>query len=484
MLKRFAIVFGAVFLVKCIFYILDPSIQLYGGDSFSYLATKRNVWIPPDRSFVYGLLILRSIVRWSHSLGSLVAIQTCTGIAVCLLLYYCSYHVFRFSFSISFALACLFAADPIQLLYERQIMAETWGSLFLAAALTLSLSYIKKPLIWKLLPIPLLGLISTAFRLNSYGPAWFLSFSLPVIFLLKNFVSGHLKPATTETPVLEHYRLAVHLVLGASCFLIMLNQYTHYYGRLIHRRHAVTYSQGLFMLSGLWNVVIPEDAPDPRLSKIIATKTVYFPGANPVLERNSQFYGPDGIISRWQKIPLTGPDNLHDDIAKRTVLNAILRAPFQVLHETLSNCWECLFNMKSRVLEIFDKETPITEQQCQLAREDYGLALTQNWKANSTLTKTLLSKCSAWFYVLLLSPVWGLAFAVLVWRTDYFIPFLVIIVVGILDLLPSCMFVVTNARLLHPLDFGVFLMLGAMVNYVIQRTFQRKLPGAAILKAS
>jgi hypothetical protein len=480
MLKRFAAVSAAVILIKYIFYILDPYPQFYGGDSFSYLGTNWNVWIPQDRSFVYGLFVLRNLAHLGHSLTYLIVIQTGAGIIACLLLYYCAFRLFHLPYSISFALACLFAADPIQLLYERQIMAETLGGLFLAAALTVGLSYLKKPRAWKLLLIPFLGVLSTAFRLNSYAPAWFLSLSLPVLLLLKSLFTRHSRSDATENipqlAVRDRYRLAVHLVIGAACFLTVLNQYTHYYGRLVHRRHEVTYSQGFFMLSGLYDIVVPKDAPDSRLAEIIATKIRFYPGGNPVLERNMQRYGNGGLISRWEKVPIDGPETLHDEIAKQTALNAILRAPLQVLREALSNCWLCLSDMKARVLDIFDTAMPITEEQSRWIKQSYGLAVTKDWKEKSTLTKTLLMKCRGWFYVLLLSPIWGLAVAALFRKTDHFIPLLVIAMVGILDFLPSCIFVVTNARLLHPLDFGVFLMLGPIVSHVVQHFAQSSYP--------
>jgi hypothetical protein len=466
MLKRLVAVAAAISSIKLLFYFLDSLPQFYGGDSFAYLNTSRRIGFPLDRSFVYGILI-RVIEKGSHSLAPLILFQTAAGLFVCLFLYYCAYRVLNLPFIVSFTLACLFAADPIQLLYERHVMAETLGGLFLAGALTVSLSYIKKPCAWKLLLIPFLGVLSTAFRLNSYAPAWFLGVSLPVLVFLKElFRRRSTSDAIKVVPKQLGYsplRIASHLIISVACFLIILSQYAHLYGRLEHRRHAITYTQGFFMLSGLWSIVIPEDAPDPRLAKIIATKVSFSPTLNPVLERNAQRYGEGGLISRWEKAPIEGPGTLHDDIAQETAFNAIRRAPFQVLQEARSTCWEILSHTKARVLEIYDAPTPITEQQCQWLKKYFGQEVTEDWKEKSTLTKNLLMKCRGWFCVLLLSPIWGLAAAAFFWRSDYFIPLLLIIAVGILDFLPSCIFVVPNARLLHPLDFGVFLMLGMIV---------------------
>jgi hypothetical protein len=271
----------------------------------------------------------------------------------------------------------------------------------------------------------------------------------------------------------DRYRLAAHLALSIACFLTILNQYTHYYGRLIHRKHAVTYAQGFFMLSGLWSIVIPEDALDPRLAKIIATKVSFFPRANPILERNSQCYGIDGLVFRWEHTPIEGPASLHDDIAKRTALNAIKRAPFQVLQETLSNYREYFMDMKARVHEIYDAQLPITDQQRRYLKEHFGLEATTDWKDRPTATKMLLMTCRWWFFVLLLSPLWGLAAAAVLWKSGHIVHLILMNAAGVLAFLPSCVFVVTNVRLLHPLEFGVFLMLGMIVSHAAKCTLRR-----------
>jgi hypothetical protein len=467
MFKRLSAVAAAILLIKCIFYFLDSLPQFYGGDSISYLNTAPEVWIPPDRSFVYGLFI-RHIENWSHSLTPLIVLQVVAGFIVCLLLYYCANQVLNMSHSLSFALACLLAADPAQLLYERQIMAEALGGLFFAAALTLSLSYLKTPRAWKCLLIPPFGLLATAFRLNFYAFAWLLCIGLPLLAwggeFLRRRSRSDASAAVPPQSAWARYRLLAHLVLSVACFLVILNQYTHYYGRLAHREHAVTYTQGFFMLSGLWSVVIPEDAPDPRLAKIIATKVTFWPGNNPVLERNSQRYGQNGLVSRWENTPIEGPASLHDDIAKRTALNAIKRAPFRVLQETLSNYREYFVDIKLRVLEIFDAQMPITEVQCRFLKEHFGLNVTADWKDRPAVTKVLLMKCRWWLFVLVLSPLWGLSAAIILRKSSHFLPLLLISAAGVLVFLPGCVFVVTNARFLHPLDFGVFLMLGMIVS--------------------
>ena len=54
---RLLYVFLAILIVKGVFLILDPTPAYFLGDSESYLATSVIHWIPPDRSFLYGLLI-------------------------------------------------------------------------------------------------------------------------------------------------------------------------------------------------------------------------------------------------------------------------------------------------------------------------------------------------------------------------------------------------------------------------------------------
>src|SRR5215475_5854272 len=70
--------------LKLIMFIYDSNPEVFLGDSGSYLLSALMKLIPPDRSFLYGFVV-RFIGQNSHSLSSLIAIQTVAGIGTSLL---------------------------------------------------------------------------------------------------------------------------------------------------------------------------------------------------------------------------------------------------------------------------------------------------------------------------------------------------------------------------------------------------------------
>lgn len=474
MLKRTGIALFAVSAIKGLFFFLDPLPQFYGGDSFSYLTTEVGVWIPRDRSFIYGLLI-RNLEHYTiHSITPLIVLQVLCGIAGCMLLFYCAYKLFRLPYGVSLAITCLFALDPMQLLYERQIMAEAIGGFLFILAVTLSLSYLEKPRVWKCLVIPVVGIAAVAFRFNMYPLAWLLSFGLPLIVLLSRYFARKNHPKPEELPASrfwkhDHYRLAVHLVLGVACFLVVLNQYSHYYGRLAHRKAAVRYGQGYWMLSGLWSVAIPEDAPDARLAEILGHKHTFYPGANPVLERNSQLYASDGIIQRWERTAVELSESDRDDTARRTAMNTVRRAPFQVFQSAIFSYFEYFHQMKKLVLQIFEVYQPLSEQDCRYFNERFRSNITPDWKSRLTLSKWWFLKLRWWYFALLISPFLGVLASFILRESSRSLAMLFLMAVGVLAFLPGCMFIMTHLRLLHPLSFGTFLAIGVITTWIAQK---------------
>jgi hypothetical protein len=59
-----------VFAIKLLLLWLDPTPQLYMGDSASYIWTALTEWIPADPSYFYGYLV-RWLAVWPHSFAPL-----------------------------------------------------------------------------------------------------------------------------------------------------------------------------------------------------------------------------------------------------------------------------------------------------------------------------------------------------------------------------------------------------------------------------
>lgn len=126
--------------IKLAWLLGDPTLRLFMGDSASYLHSGLTGWMPPDRSFTYGILVRISAVVFTSPLA-LVLLQTLFGIATSVLLTGLLHRGLGVRFGLAAMAGLLLALDPGQLLYERMIMAESAGTLALAAHVVLLAIY-------------------------------------------------------------------------------------------------------------------------------------------------------------------------------------------------------------------------------------------------------------------------------------------------------------------------------------------------------
>ena len=123
------VILRAGFAIKLLLLWLDPTPKLFMGDSWSYIWTSLKGWIPPDRSYFYGYLI-RWLAVWSHSFAPLLVMQALASSATAIMFVLICSRFFEMSKSISFVLGLLCALDPLQLVWERYVMTETFSLLF------------------------------------------------------------------------------------------------------------------------------------------------------------------------------------------------------------------------------------------------------------------------------------------------------------------------------------------------------------------
>jgi hypothetical protein len=138
--RALATLVAGLVLIKLIWLLGDPTLRLFMGDSASYLHSALTGWMPPDRSFTYGFLVRASAVAFASPLA-LVLLQTAFGIATSLLLTGLLHRLLGLRFSLAAAAGLLLALDPGQLFYERMMMAESAGTLALAAHVVLLAVY-------------------------------------------------------------------------------------------------------------------------------------------------------------------------------------------------------------------------------------------------------------------------------------------------------------------------------------------------------
>ncbi|HIE55323.1 MAG TPA: hypothetical protein EYP90_09115, partial [Chromatiaceae bacterium] len=129
--------------LKLLLFQLDPDVGFFLGDSATYLYTAVEQWIPPDRSWSYGFFVGEAVGP-ERSLQRLVIIQIVISVLTCMLLALVLIRFLRCSPGIAAAAALLCAVEPIQLLFERYVMAETLSLLVFALFVVSLLSYLRR----------------------------------------------------------------------------------------------------------------------------------------------------------------------------------------------------------------------------------------------------------------------------------------------------------------------------------------------------
>src|SRR6185503_21367923 len=130
--------------IKLVWFAIDRVPLFYMGDSRSYLQAA--VWgrLLLDRSNSYAWLIwLISVLP--ETLTTLVLAQTLAGAATAWILAFCLLRYFKVRPAIAVAAAVIFAVEPLQILHERMVLAESFAMLMLAVYLLLCLSYLARP---------------------------------------------------------------------------------------------------------------------------------------------------------------------------------------------------------------------------------------------------------------------------------------------------------------------------------------------------
>ena len=216
--RMFAWMAGLVFGLKVVGVLVDPQMRLFLGDSSSYLfAARADDWLPPDRSFVYPILI--SWFVWpSGWLGVLLYWQTLLGIGTAVLTGWILRRRLDLPRTLVILAACSLALGPAQLFYERMVLAETAGLCAFVAFFAAASAYLARGrAIW--LPVSvLLGLAAASLRMNYVPVVIVISLGLPLLRLFD--------PAARPS----RRRLLAHGVAAVACFALAHGAYREYVG--------------------------------------------------------------------------------------------------------------------------------------------------------------------------------------------------------------------------------------------------------------
>ncbi len=170
--------------IKLAWFVADPTMRVFLGDSASYLWSALKGAPPLDRSMTYPLL-LGWLALPAPTLAPMLAWQTLFGALTALLLF----GTLRTWLGVSFALACgaaaVFATEPAQIAFERFLMAESAGTYCFAAALASGVGYVRTRGIRFLVYGAIAGLGAASLRLSLLPVVLGMALLPPLVVLLE-----------------------------------------------------------------------------------------------------------------------------------------------------------------------------------------------------------------------------------------------------------------------------------------------------------
>lgn len=396
---------AVIAVLKLCLLTLDPLPKFFMGDSGSYLWTALTGWIPYDRSYFYGYVI-RCVALSAESLTTLLLLQSTVSALTAIFVAQICRSIFVLSARASYVIGILCALDPFQLVWERYVMTETISLFFYVAGLYFSFLYLKHRSIRHLAVAQALWVLLIGFRMS---------------YLLVVQISAVLLPVLAFYPLLlERWRnrgniqdqrnplvriVLVHLTASIAMMLLLHGAYKQVNGRLTGREPAYLYGTGLYLLASWAPIVMPADAPDKRLARIIEQGDEF--QIKELTARNHQRHFPGFLIDRWEKVE---PAALRaNQIAKRTALRVLRRHPLEVLSlaaRTFAQYWNLKDLRHFASIDLGHNDLTV-EQQSMLAKRFHFATDVRIVGTPRTILQRYFLSSWPYCYFLLLSPIWS-----------------------------------------------------------------------------
>lgn len=442
--RKLLLLLIAVLAVKATVLVCDAEPSFQFGDSSAYLGTALNKWIPHDRSFVYGFILRRIVVR-PHSLQPLVIVQAIlSGIAswivgVCLLRYLGA----KFLLAAVCSIGC--ALEPLQLMFERFVMTETMSIFALALLMLLSFSYLRTGHLSSLALIQIVGVFLFSLR-YSY---------LPLVLIL-----SVLLPLLVEPVRSFHWqRIAWALVLSLGLSQVLLLGYRHLYGRLTHGPAEYSSQDGIFLVADMAPIVKPIDFPAPEKRDAVFG-SLKFPLTDPEMRRSHRWMS-GGLC---QAIEAVGKNEEETNrLARNTALRAMKRDPFGVVKLAAFTFSEFFNHERVKWNLELDQGQYVgpTPGDIEMLKRFFGVDLSK--RNFNSLTKRWEGHAFVWCGMVVALPLIYLAFVALQWSRIR-APEILCAATALILLATAVIPVeIPNPRYIVPLSSIDFLLLGSML---------------------
>jgi len=320
-----------VLAMKLLLLWLDPKPKLFMGDSWSYIWTALKGSIPKDRSYFYGYLV-RWLALLPHSFTPLLVIQAlASGTTAIVFALICS-RFFELSNALSFLFGFICALDPLQLVWERYVMTETFSLLVYVLVLYWSLAYLRDRRLWQLAVVQALSVLLIGFRMSYLIVVQACTILLPLIAFARCYLPALRNRFGARAPRATILMTGLmHLIASLAMMFVMHGAYKYANGRLSKREPAYLHSAGDH-LAAVWAPVLrPSDASDPRFGELIASGDQF--KIKDLNSRNAQQYGEGFLIKRWREIERNPRKN--NRVTRETAMNALWRRPLEIVGLTV-----------------------------------------------------------------------------------------------------------------------------------------------------
>jgi hypothetical protein len=448
-----------VLVVKALQAWVDATPLFFLGDSENYIFSAIEGYYPIDRSFVYGWPI-----RWwglnSGSIMGLMSAQILAGGITAWLLGAALLYFYRARFWVAGVMTIVFAFDPLQLLQERMVLAETFALLVFALQLVLMLSYLRQPRLLALAGVCALGLVVVSLRFMFIPVALALAVLVPAIRWI--FLPSSLRRA-------QGWRSLAHLAVAVALTAWGHGAYRSHMGKIYGQPPAYNYYDGLILLAAWAPAVQPVDASTPHVAEVVQrqARDPVFPLADHAL-REAQLWVTSGLRDRLQTA-LNGDAVAANAEAKRMCRSMVRRDPGALVRIAWQTFMDYAFRWDRFTHQLSDDQGALRSPNAKLlaALRDRLAWEAAETHATPTLVKRYHLAAGPWYVFLFFSPLLWLAPFV---NGSSFQRSSALLLFALTALLLAVLCGTAPAatyRYLHPFSFTGLLALGVLVDAVL-----------------
>ena len=219
------------------------------------------------------------------------------------------------------------ALDPLQLVWERYLMTETFSLLVYVLVLYWSLAYLRDRRLWQLAVVQALSVLLIGFRMSYLPVVQACTILLPLISFARCYLPALGNRFGARAPRATILMTGLMQGIASIAMMFMMHgAYKYVNGRLSKSAPAYLEETGAH-LAAVWAPVLePCDAHDPRFADIIANGDQF--KIKDLASRNAQQYGEGFLVKRWREIEKNR--RMNDRVTRETAMNALRRQPLAI----------------------------------------------------------------------------------------------------------------------------------------------------------